>query len=414
MSADVTRRAAPQDSESAAAAGGNSGKPRRRGLLFRLLRALAVFTTLAILVAGGAAWVMYHKLDANIRTDKVTERELNEHQAERPQPIVRDAANILLIGTDDRSGDNSEYGHDSGSQRSDTTILLHLSADRSSATAVSIPRDLMVDIPSCKRPDGTTTNAQFAQFNWAFSFGGAACTIRTVEQLTDIRIDDYLSVDFTGFKKMVDAVGGVEVYLPKPAYAKKAHLDLPAGRQTLGGEDALAYVRAREGIGNGSDTERMGRQQQFLASLTKKVVSNQVLLNPTKLYPLLDAATSSLTASSGLDSLSELYDLARSLKDTPADQFGFLTVPRQSYAPDPNRDELVQPAADDLFTLLREDKAVPIRSSADCPTPGSTNPESPSASPSMSASPSASASASASASPSPYEGTTANHDICGY
>lgn len=275
--------------------------------------------------------------------------------------MVHDAENILLIGSDSRAGDNRKYGRDDGgSQRSDTTILLHLAADRKSATAMSLPRDLMVRIPVCHRADGTATKKQFAQFNWAFEFGGAACTIRTVEKMTGVRIDHHMIVDFNGFKDMVDAVDGVEVCLKKPVDDTAAHLKLPAGRQTLHGEQALGYVRARKSIGNGSDTERMDRQQQFLGALVNKVQSNGVLLNPTRLYPVLDAATKALTTDPGLDSLKDLYELVRGMRDVPTDKVQFLTVPRQPYAADRNRDELVQPDADRLFKRLRDDDPVAV------------------------------------------------------
>lgn len=119
----------------------------------------------------------------------------------------------------------------------------------------------MVDIPTCDRPDSSRAKGQFAQFNWAYQFGGAACTIRTVEKLTDVRVDHHMVIDFDGFKQLVDSVGGVQVCLPDPVRDRDAKLDLPAGRQTLRGEDALGYVRARQSFGNGSDTDRMARHR---------------------------------------------------------------------------------------------------------------------------------------------------------
>ncbi|WP_432096227.1 LCP family protein [Streptomyces sp. bgisy100] len=324
------------------------------------LRRTALVTSVAVLVAAGASWMIYQKLEGNITTDTGTAEELKRYEAERPAPMVHDARNVLLIGSDNRGDGNSKYGRDNGTQRSDTTILLHLAADRKSATGVSIPRDLMVDVPACRKPDGSRTGPQFAQFNSAFEVAGPACTIRTVENLTGIRVDHHMIVDFTGFKRMVNAVHGVEVCLKDPVDDREAHLKLPAGRQKLNGEQALGYVRARYSIGNGSDTERMDRQQQFLGALVKKVQSNGVLLNPARLYPVLDAATSSLTTDSGLDSLRELYDLARSLRKIPTDRVQFLTVPRRAYSLNANRDELVQPDAAQLFNLLRNDLPVSV------------------------------------------------------
>lgn len=325
------------------------------------LRWTALGSSFVVLVAAGAGWWLYKKLDGNIRTDTSAAAELRAYEKERPSSVVHDAQNILLIGSDSRAGDNSKYGRDDGgSQRSDTTILLHLAANRKSATAMSLPRDLMVQIPECHKQDKSVSKPQFAQFNSAFEFGGTACTIRTVEKMTGIRIDHHMVIDFDGFKNMVDAVDGVEICLKKPIDDSAAHLKLPTGRQKLNGEQALGYVRVRKSIGNGSDTERMDRQQQFLGALVNKVQSNGVLLNPTRLYPVLDAATKALTTDPGLDSLKDLYDLVRGLRNVPTDKVQFLTVPRQSYRLNANRDELVQPDADKLFRQLRDDKPVAV------------------------------------------------------
>jgi LCP family protein required for cell wall assembly len=160
---------------------------------------------------------VYEKLNGNITSDDDTAAELARYEKERPTSLVRDAQNILLIGSDSRSGDgNRKYGRDSGTERSDTTILLHLGGDRRSATAVSLPRDLMVDVPSCRGRTARRAEPMFAMFNYAFQSGGSACTIRTVEKLTNIRIDHHMVVDFHGFKDMVDAVDGVEVCLKEP------------------------------------------------------------------------------------------------------------------------------------------------------------------------------------------------------
>ena len=206
-------------------------------------------------------------------------------------------------------------------------------ADRQSATGVSHPA----------RPDGRRSRpaaagrqphrAQFAQFNWAFQLGGAACTIRTVEKMTG----HPRRPPPRGRLHRLQVHGGRRRRrrgLPPGAGRRPdAKLDLPAGRQNLRGEQALGYVRARQAIGNGSDTERMDRQQQFLGSLVKKVRSNGVLLNPARLYPVLDAATSSLTADPGWTRCEDLYELVRGVRDIPTDQVHFLTVPRQPYAP---------------------------------------------------------------------------------
>ncbi|MFJ2649237.1 LCP family protein [Streptomyces sp. NPDC087420] len=358
----VTPPAAPGDNDAASEPG--HPRPRRHWL-----RWTAIGTSVVLLGVSAAGWWLYRKLDGNITTDTTAATELRTYEKERPVPVATDATNILMIGSDSRAGDNDKYGRDDGgSQRSDTVILLHLAANRESATAVSIPRDLMAEIPSCREADGSRSQARFGQFNSAFELGGAACTIRTVEKLTGIRIDHHMVIDFSGFKDMVNAVDGVEVCLAEPVDDVNAHLKLPKGRQKLNGEQALGFVRSRHGIGDGSDTQRMDRQQRFLGALFKKVQSNGVLLNPTRLYPVLDAATKSVTTDPGLNSLKNLYDLARSMRDVPTEKVQFLTAPRQPYSGNRNRDELVQPQADKLFKALREDSPISVTPSDDADT----------------------------------------------
>ncbi|MEV5416301.1 LCP family protein [Streptomyces albogriseolus] len=344
---------------------GAGSSPSGRGTVRRRRRRWAwgvgLGVSLALVGAAAAGWAVYMKLEGNITPDEAAAAELARFEKDRPTALVKDALNILLIGSDSRAGaENGRYGRDPGTERSDTVILLHLSAGRRSATAVSVPRDLMVDVPDCRRPDGSRSAPMFAQFNAAFEVGGSACTVRTVEKLTDIRVDHHVVVDFKGFKDMVDAVDGVEVCLSEPIDDEDAHLHLPAGRVTLDGEQALGYVRARKTLGDGSDTGRIERQQRFLGALVNKVRSNGILLNPVKLYPVLDAATSSLTTDPELASLRGLYELVRGLRDIPAEGVQFLTVPRESYAGDVNRDQLAQPAAGKLFERLRKDEPVRV------------------------------------------------------
>ncbi|MGW7823420.1 LCP family protein [Streptomyces puniciscabiei] len=341
----------------ASATGAGLLRRRRR----RWAKVTAAGAAVLVAVAAGTGWALYATLSDNITADDAAARELERYERERPTELVRGAQNILLIGSDTRAGEgNSAYGRDPGGERSDTTILLHLAADRRSATAVSLPRDLMVDVPGCQRPDGSRSEPVFAMFNHAFQLGGSACTIRTVEKLTGIRIDHHVVVDFRGFKKMVDAVDGVQVCLKEPIDDKAALLQLPAGRVELDGEQALGFVRARKSLGDGSDTERMERQQRFLGALVDKVQSDDVLLNPVKLYPVLDAATSALTTDPELASLRGLYQLVRGLRDIPTERVQFLTVPRESYVYDANRDQLVEPEAEKLFARLRADQPVAV------------------------------------------------------
>ncbi|WP_255950349.1 LCP family protein [Streptomyces odontomachi] len=370
-----------------------AGAARRRQ---RRRRGMALGAAALVLGTGVSGWAAYQKLNGNITADTAAEAELKRYERERPTALVRGAQNILLIGSDSRAGPNNrKYGHSNGTARSDTTILLHLAAHRRWATAVSIPRDLMVSMPACRRPDGRTTGPAFAMFNHAYEAGGTACTIRTVEKLTNIRIDHHVVIDFQGFKNMVNAVHGVRICLREPIRDSDAHLMLRAGPQTLGGEQALGYVRARKSLGNGSDTDRMDRQQRFLGALAAKVQSNGVLLNPGRLYPLLDAATSSLTTDPGLASLRGLYNLVRGVRKIPTGNIQFLTVPIRPYPGNANRDQLVAGAAGKLFRRLRTDTPVGVARAPRTPghaTPGSRSPA---------------------ASPPTFRGNTASEDGCG-
>lgn len=397
-----------------------TGRPRRRR---RWLMITAGAVAFLLVATGTLLWIAYRRLDDNIRTDSATDRLLAKLEAERPSRTsgARGAENILLIGSDDRSGTNGSYGGEAGSQRSDTTILLHLATDRKHATAVSVPRDVMVTVPACEKPDGTRTKPALMQFNLAFETGGPACSIRTVEQLSGIRIDHYVILDFSGFKTMVDSIGGVEVCVPQPIHDKDARLDLPAGRHVLHGEQALGYVRARETLGDGSDTQRMGRQQQFLASLIRKAQSQGVLLNPAKLWPVLNAATSSVRADGGLSSLGALYDLTQDLRGIPSADVVFLTAPRRPYRYDSDRDEFVQPQTGQLFAALRDDRPVAVRPPGSEPSPGPVAGAGPTGAAGQGAGagtgPTAEAAALENASPSAgatptFEGRTADVDAC--
>jgi LCP family protein required for cell wall assembly len=323
-------------------------KQSRRRRWFTFAAAGGALLIVTTVVAG---LVAYQRFDDNIRTDRAAAKELARHGAERPQPGPGRAQNILLLGSD--------YRTELGSARSDTTMLLHLSGDRKRAEIVSVPRDLYASIPVCRTPGGDLSRAQRAQFNWAYQFGGAACTIRTFERLTGIRVDHHLVLDFGGFKEIVRAVGGVEVQLPKAERDPNVGLDLPAGRQVVNGDDALAYVRAREYVGDGSDINRIHRQQEFVTTLGQKLRSNGVLANPARLYPILDAATSAITADPGLDSLSELYAVIKKIRAVPGNHTRFSTVPHLVAPDDADRLVLEQPQASRLFASLRDDSPLP-------------------------------------------------------
>lgn len=248
---------------------------------------------------------------------------------------------FVAIGTDDRSGENADVGGFFEGMRSDATLVVHVSADRDRVDVVSIPRDSLVDIPSChldRDPDGAMSAPQTDKFNEAFAVGGttgdvglaAACLLSTVAENTGLVITEFALLDFVGFHGMVDAVGGVRVCVPEPL--RDTHdntdLDLDAGWHTLKGVEALDYVRARYVTGSdNSDIQRMDRQQTFIGALARKVVSEEVLTSPLSVRRFLDAATRSLTASEQLTRPANIGGLAWALRDLDPSQITFTTVP---------------------------------------------------------------------------------------
>jgi LCP family protein required for cell wall assembly len=296
-------------------------------------------------------------MQGNIKSADVTAllgtRPTQAPPANPNDPSTGRAVNIVLIGSDTRSGQNGTIGGVVGGMRSDTTIVLHISADRTQVQAVSIPRDSMVQIPACQRSNGTTSAAYYGMFNSAFSIGSqsgkvsdaAACTIKTIEQTTHVFIDHYVVIDFAGFISMINALGGVPICIPQAINSPEAGLKVPAGFQTLDGTTALAYARARYGVGDGSDTSRIFRQQRLLAATVQDVRSKNLLTDVPQLIQFLNAATSSVTADPGLASIPSMSGLAFSLKGVNLGSINFMTIPFGPDPTDPNRVVWTKPAA---------------------------------------------------------------------
>ncbi|GAA2440403.1 LCP family protein [Streptomyces glaucus] len=344
-----------------APAGAGKVRLTRRGRI--LVWSAGVCAALVLGVAGVGAWV-YQDLDGNIQGADVHDG----LGGDRPVNLSPGSKNILVVGSDSRDGDNARYGGDLTTMQSDTLMVVHVPADRKWATVVSFPRDSWVGIPACDKGDGTTSEPHHFKINQAFAIGGtgggiaeaAACTIKTIEANTGLRIDHFVSLDFQGFKGMVDALDGVEVCPEEAIHDDKARLDLEAGCQTVRGEDALGYVRARYNVGNGSDTGRIGRQQEFMQALAEKAQSK--LASPNALYGFLESATESLTTDKDLAGIRPLYGLASDLKGVPRDRLTFLTVPnypREADVPADKANVMWQyPQAADLFAALAKDEEV--------------------------------------------------------
>jgi LCP family protein required for cell wall assembly len=318
---------------------------------------------LLVLAAGAAGWAYWH-LDSNITSVDI-DHALGDNRPPKPvttptsaAPVLPgEALNILVLGSDTRSGEENRRlgGGDSGGARSDTAMVVHLDAGRTSATVVSIPRDTLVTRPSCPRPDGdgSTAAASFSMFNNAYAVGGPVCAVKTVESMTGVRMDHYIEIDFSGFARLVDALGGVTVTTEEDIADDDSHLHLEAGTHHLDGTQALGLARTRHGIGDGSDLGRIGLQQKLVKALLDRIAAQNLLTDPAKLYRVADAVTAGLTTDTGLDSLSELTRLGQSLQGLSSSRVRTLTMPVVRAPSDPNRVVADEPEARELWESLR-------------------------------------------------------------
>jgi len=298
--------------------------------------------------------------------------------------------NILLIGSDTRDGVNGDIGGKvAPGMRSDTTIIMHISADRSRVDFLSIPRDTRVRFSDCKMFDGSVKQGWTAKFNTAFSRGGengnvgeaVACTMRTVTDLTGITFDHYAVIDFAGFRKMIDAVDGVPMCIPERIDSDKAKLHLNPGAQVLDGGHALAFARARYGIGDGSDPQRIERQQELMTNLMKKVLGMNLLTDAQQLTLLLKSAGQSMTMDPDLGSFSYLLGLGYSLRSINQEDINFMTTPWE-YPGDKSGDVVWTPEADDVFKRITQDLPMEgAETEAVDPTPDPTGTDSGSSTP---------------------------------
>ncbi|WP_406123119.1 LCP family protein [Streptomyces sp. NBC_00989] len=345
----------------------NVDEDRRVGRRSRVLK-IAGLTLAGALVLGvaTAGWAYWH-LNNNIKSVDID----SALGANRPAkavttpsaaasasatPVPTGSLNILVLGSDSRSGKENKAlgGGSSSGARSDTAMVVHIDAGRKKATIVSIPRDTLVTRPSCPLSSGGSTSVAYnAMFNTAYSVGGPVCAVKTVESITDVRMDHYIEIDFAGFAKLVNALGGVTVTTTQDIDDDDSHLHLKKGTHHLNGKQALALARTRHGIGDGSDLGRIGLQQMLVKALLTQISTNDLLSDPTKLYEVTDAVTDSLTTDTGLDSLSELISLGQSLKGLSADAVTTVTMPNVTAPSDPNRVVAKEPAASDLWASLK-------------------------------------------------------------
>ncbi|MFH8984867.1 LCP family protein [Streptomyces varsoviensis] len=353
------RRAAGKGGRDARGTSRRKAKPKKSGKKKALIWTGGV---LAFLLVGGSttAYLVYQHFNNNI--DKV---DVGVHNA----AVVDGPVNILVIGTDKRDGKGNEGYGDAGSVgHADTTLLFHVSEDRTNATALSIPRDMITDIPECEvvtkdKVKKTIPGSHKVRFNQSLGQEGRdpGCTWRTVEQITGLKINHFMMADFNAVKKLSSAVDGVEVCLGKDIDDPDSHLKLSKGRHTVEGEEALAFVRTRHSVGFGGDLSRIQLQQQFLSSMMRKMKSGGTLTNPAKLYDLADAATKSLTVDTGIGSVSKLTSVAKDLSKVDLKHVSFVTVPVLDNPEDGKVKKTVildKAKAEPLFAMVKQDTSL--------------------------------------------------------
>lgn len=354
--------------------------PRARGRVARVAGVTAA--AVALSGASGAA-ALYASVDAGIEHADVDAFLADDRPVEEPPPVDGYAGrplNILVMGTDSRDGENAALAGEVEGMRSDTTILVHLSADRTRVDMVSVPRDSLVRIPACTLEDGSTSSPrESAMFNDAFMIGAgstgnlaaaAACTRRTFEENSGVRTDESIVVKMDGVRDVVDALGGVPMDLPEAMDSPKAGLHVPAGPQTFDGTTTLAFLRARTGSGNGlemgSDLARIERQQQLIDALAAQVQSTDLLTDPGTLMPVLTAVSRSLSVSDGLG-LRSLAGIALTLRDVDPATLTPVTVPVAEAPTD--RDRVVWTSqAEAIWQRLNADQ--PLTTDPAAGTPG--------------------------------------------
>ena len=295
-----------------------------------------------------------------------------------PDSFEGRAVNILVVGTDSRNGASGNIGAGDEDEvpglRNDSTMVIHVSADRSRVQVVSIPRDTLVDIPSCKHRDGSTSDPMSNEmFNNAMFYGadggntdediapGIACVKATVEKMSGMPIDAFMVVNFAGFINMIDALGGIWFNIPERIEDESASLFIDAGCWKLDGTQSLAYMRSRKGQGDGSDISRIGRQQQLISAMLREIQSKDYVTDSGALLTFLQAAIASVNVSSNLgDARADLTLLLNVLSKTERANIQFVTMPVEEPSWDPNRRIASEPMARNVWNALKNDQGLPV------------------------------------------------------
>lgn len=325
-----------------------------RPLMLRPARIAAVLAAVVVLTAVGGV----SHLSSNVSTAPLRAEPTGSSAVEQGDGAVEqgDDLDILLLGSDSRDLEDASFGAADGSRRSDAMVLAHLSAENDRIDVVQLPRDTLMTLPACPDTGSGAFSGGRGMLNSALNFG-AACSVAAVEELTGLRIDHFVELDFEGFIGIVDALGGVPVCLESAMDDPAADLDLPAGPQTVDGKDALALARTRHAVGDGSDIARLGHQQMVMSALVQEATSRHLLARPDTLYSFLDASTSALTVDPGLSSLVDMTSLGRRAAQVEPENVTFMTMPWQPDPSDPNR-VVPSPEAAAVFENLAADAPI--------------------------------------------------------
>ncbi|MFD4628602.1 LCP family protein [Streptomyces sp. NPDC058284] len=345
----------PADGPAAPAYGPARVRRSRRRPRKKVLRYVAWGALGVTLVGGGGVAYAWQHLNGQIKGTDVNAALGHD----RPAGQRDGSMNILLLGSDSRAGTHGEYGSGVSGARADTAMVLHVDKTHKKASVVSIPRDTMVQRPRCTQSGGGAAGAQQAMFNSSYQVGGPACTVKTVEKMSGVRMDHYLEVDFKGFQKLLDELGGVDITTRKAIKDHNSGLSLSAGTHTLKGKQALELVRTRHGVGDGSDLGRIQLQQAFIKALIHRVNTVDPLSDPGKSYDLADTATKTVSADSDLASADKLLGLAEELKGISPDRTDMVTMPVTYDARDAGRVKPLDKASHAVWNALREDRPIP-------------------------------------------------------
>ncbi len=349
-----------ENSTGVAAAAATRGNKRKRSRLRRVVLWTSATLALVMLAGVATAYAYYYSLRADMTQHDIASVLRDE---DRPDKIS-DAVNVLFIGSDGYEEDSPAYSTEFEGERSDSLMLAHISPDKR-VSVISFPRDSLVQLPECDAYGKTEgTYGYFGMINAAMYHGGPPCVVRTIETLTDIRVDHFVHLSFASFRDVVNAIGGVDMCIPEPMQDRRAKLDLDAGEQTLDGDQALSFVRARYDIGDGGDMGRIDRQQMFLAALADQVTSGDVLSSPAKLNGILQAVAQHSATDQEL-TLDRMLSIAVTMADVDLSDIAFHTVPWYQAPYDPNRVMWHEAEAAELFTAVREDRPLPELLAAD-------------------------------------------------